>query len=229
VTAAPQVRRVDRQTLLSGSAPSSGEVRLPTRPRRLGQWAATVLFVVASVVAAGWLWQQHGDRVEVLSVGVAVPAGHVVERGDLTTVSVSGVDGAISTSELDRVVGSTAATALLPGQVLTESLLTSDSVPAADQRVVGVELDATRAPTGLVPGDVVTVLAVPPSGDPSDEETLGSPMVLANSAMVFGADRVEGAGTRISLVVAEDVANQVAAFGAAGRVALVQAPIGTGR
>jgi hypothetical protein len=75
----------------------------------------------------------------------------------------------------------------------------------------------------------VIVLAVPPSGDPSDPEALGSPRVLAAAASVFGADAVEGAGTRISLVVPEGEANRVAAFGAAGRVALVQAPIGSGR
>jgi hypothetical protein len=188
-----------------------------------------VLFVLGSVLAAGWLWQQQGDRVDVLAVRATVPAGHVIERGDLTSASVAGVDGAISVADLDWVSGSTAATALLPGQVLTEALLTSDRVPAAGERVVGVELDATRAPTGLVAGDVVSVLAVPPSGDPSDAEALGSPTVLAESATVFGADRVEGVGTRISLVVPEDEANRVAAFGAAGRVALVQAPVGTGR
>ncbi len=219
----------DRPASRGPAAAPTGGGRLPTRPRRLGQWAATVLFVLGSVLAAGWLWQQQGDQVDVLAVGATVPAGHVIERGDLTSASVSGVDGAIPISDLDRVLGSTAATALLPGQVLTEALLTSDPVPAVGQRVVGVELDATRAPTGLVAGDVVSVLAVPPSGDPSDAEALASPTVLTKSATVFGADRVEGAGTRISLVVPEDEANRVAAFGAAGRVALVQAPVGTGR
>ncbi len=227
MTATPQARmRGDRGS--SKAALPVREVRLPTRPRRLGQWAATVLFVLGSVMAAGWLWQQQGDQIEVLVVDGAVPAGHAVERDDLTSASVSGVRGAIPVEDVDRVVGSNAAVALVAGQVLTDSLLTSQPVPATGQRVVGLELDATRAPLGLAPGDVVTVLAVPPSGDASDPEALRSPEVLAASAGVFGVDRVEGGGTRISLVVDEDDAKPVAAFAAAGQVALVQAPIGTG-
>jgi hypothetical protein len=37
---------------------------------------------------------------------------------------------------------------------------------------------------------------------------------------------VEGAGTRLALVVPESVAERVTAYVAAGRVALVQSPIG---
>ena len=37
---------------------------------------------------------------------------------------------------------------------------------------------------------------------------------------------VEGAGTRLALVVPDSVAERVTAYVAAGRVALVQAPIG---
>lgn len=229
MTAPPQTRISDRPAPRGPASSPAGGIRLPTRPRRLGQWAATVLFVLGSVLSAGWLWQEQGNRVDVLAVGAPVPAGHVIERGDLTSAAVSGVEGAIPVGDLDQVLGSTAATALVQGQVLTEALLTSDPVPAVGQRVVGVELDATRAPTGLVAGDVVSVLAVPPSGDPSDAESLGSPTVLTESATVFAADRVDGAGTRISLVVPEDEANRVAAFGAAGRVALVEAPVGMGR
>jgi hypothetical protein len=229
VSAPPQPRGVNRAPAPAAAPGSARAVRLPTRPRRLGQWAATVMFVLGSVLAAGWFWQQRGDRVEVLVVEAAIPAGHVVAQGDLTSGSVSGVTGAIPVGDLDRVVGSSAATGLVPGQVLTEGMLTRAPMPATGQRVVGVQVDATRAPAGLEAGDVVTVLAVPPSGDPSDLRTLGSPTVLTASASVFDAVGIEGAGTRISLVVGDRDANRVATFAAAGRVALVQAPIGSGR
>ena len=49
-----------------------------------------------------------------------------------------------------------------PGQVLTPEMLTPDPLPGPGERVVGVQLDGTRAPGGLVPGDRVSVLAVPP-------------------------------------------------------------------
>jgi hypothetical protein len=164
----------------------------------------------------------------VLTVATAIPAGHVVSRGDLTTSSVSGVAGAISAVDLDRVVGTSAAVGLVPGQVLTGAMLTRNAMPPTGQRVVGVQVDATRAPAGLGAGDVVTILAVPPAGDASDLRTLESPKILANSASVLAVDGIEGARTRISLVIDEGAANRVATFGAAGRVALVQAPIGSG-
>lgn len=211
-----------------GSVPPR-EVKLPTRPRRLGQWAATVLFVIISVTAAAWLWNQQGDQVEVLAVDTEVPAGHVLSRTDLTSTSVAGVDGAIRVAEVDGVIGSVAAVPLVPGQILTDSLLTTDQVPAEGQQIVGLQLDATRAPAELEAGDEITALAAPPTGDPGDERALDSPRLLAEAATVFSVSDVEGVGSRISLVVSDDEAPRLAAYGAAGRVALVQTPAGEGQ
>jgi len=202
---------------------------LPRLPRRYGQWAATVLFVLVTVLTAGWLWQQKSDRQEVFAARVAVPAGSVIELDDLKVLQVAGVEDSIGVGQVDSVVGSTAAVGLVPGQVLNREMLTSDPIPGPGELVVGVELDATRVPGGLVPGDVVTVLAVPPPGDASTPEELETPMVLADQVTVLSAVKVEGAGTRLTLVVSEDQANRLAAFGAAGRIAVLQAPAGGGR
>ena len=126
-------------------------------------------------------------------------------------------------------MGSTAAVGLVPGQVLNRDMLTFDPIPGPGERAVGVELDATRVPGGLAPGDVVTILAVPPTGDPSTPIELDSPPILAEEATVLSAVRIEGAGTRLTLVVREDQANRVAGFGAVGRLALVQSPTGGDR
>jgi hypothetical protein len=206
-----------------------GRRELPRVPRRYGQWALTVLFLLATGIGAGWLWQHNGDQVEVIAVRDTVSAGDVIERGDLVAREVSGLEGAIPVSEVDRVIGSFAAVQLLPGQVLQDAMVTVDPVPATGERVVGVELKATRAPRGLAAGDVATVLAVPPEGDASTPGDLNDPVVLADSAQVLSVEPVDGGGTRYSLVVEEGVANKVAAFGASGRVALVQAPLGEGR
>lgn len=199
---------------------------LPRMPRRYGQWAAAVLFVVVSVLAAGWLWQQKSGRVEVLAVAHAVPAGSVVERADLKIVEVSGVDNAIPASSVTRVEGETASVGLVPGQILSRDMLASRPIPGPGQREVGVELDGTRAPGGLSPGAAVTVVAVPPSGDAGAPDQLDSPTVLADTASVVSVEHIEGAGTRFTLLVPSAVANRVAAYGAAGRLAIVQAPVG---
>jgi hypothetical protein len=221
----PVTDRQESRSTGASQRPGLGR-ELPRMPRRYGQWAGAVLFVVVSVLIAGWWWQQKSDRVEVLSVAEPVPAGEVITERDLGIVELAGLKDGIPASDADRIVGRTALVGLVEGQILTPSMLTTAPVPAAGERVIGVQLDATRAPGGLVPGDKVVVVAVPPSGDPSTPEELDEPDVLAPEATVASAVPVEGAGTRLTLVVPQEVADRVAAYAAAGRVALVQAPLG---
>jgi hypothetical protein len=199
---------------------------LPRVPRRYGQWAGAVLFVLVAVLIAGWLWQQKSDRIEVLAVRHPIAAGSVIEESDLEFVEVAGVAGSLPSSDIASVAGSTAAVGLVEGQVLTQDMITADPVPVPGERVVGFELDASRTPGGLVPGDAVVVLAAPPQGDPSTPEQLDHPEVLADEARIASVELVEGSGTRLTLVLTQDVADRVTAYAAAGRVALVQAPIG---
>jgi hypothetical protein len=199
---------------------------LPRVPRRYGQWAGAVLFVVMAVLLAGWFWQQKGDQRAVLVIAEPVPAGTVITAEDLAIIEVSGVEGAIPSADGDTVIGSTATVGLVDGQILTSDMVTSDPLPGPGERVVGLQLDATRAPAGLAPGDVVVVIAVPPEGDPSTPGDLDNPTVLAPAATVASAAAIEGAGIRLTLVVPEPVAERVTAYVAAGRVALVQAPAG---
>lgn len=186
------------------------------------------MFVVMAALLAGWFWQQKSDRQEVLMVAHPVAAGAVLTSKDLKVVEVAGVNSAISSSDSETVIGNTATVGLVDGQILTRDMVTPDPLPGPGERVVGLQLDATRAPTRLLPGDVVVVLAVPPAGDPSTPGELDDPPVLAPHATVASADVIEGAGTRLTLVVPEAVAERVTAYIAAGRVALVQAPIGGG-
>jgi len=195
-------------------------------PRRYGQWAGAVLFVVMAVLLAGWFWQQKSDQRAVLVIAEPVSAGSVITAEDLEIIEVSGVKGAIPSADSSSVVGSTAAVGLVDGQILTRDMVTIDPLPGPGERVVGLQLDATRAPAGLMPGDAVVVLSVPPAGDPSTPDELDDPTVLAPKATVASVTVIEGAGTRLTLLVPESVAERITAYVAAGRVALVQAPIG---
>jgi Flp pilus assembly protein CpaB len=185
-----------------------------------------VLFVVMAALLAGWFWQQKSDRQEVLMVAHPVAAGAVLTSDDLKVVEVAGVNSAISSSDSESVIGNTATVGLVDGQILTHDMVTPNPLPGPGERVVGLQLDATRAPARLLPGDVVVVLAVPPAGDPSTLPELDDPTVLAPHATVASAEAIEGAGTRLTLVLPDAVAERVTAYIAAGRVALVQAPIG---
>ncbi|MDX6310287.1 MAG: hypothetical protein QOI06_3333 [Nocardioidaceae bacterium] len=179
-----------------------------------------------AVLLAGWLWQQKSDRQEVLEIAHRVPAGTVLSSADLRVVEVAGVRDAISSRDSDSVIGETAAVGLVEGQILTRDMVTGHPLPGPGERLVGLQLGATRAPSGVQPGDVVVVLAVPPSGDPSSPDQLDQPTVLAPRATVVSTNLIEGAGSQLTLLVPEGVAERVTAYVAAGRVALIQAPIG---
>lgn len=219
----------DRSRPTRTPPPRSSDPRNPRAPRRYGQWSAAVLFVLVSVLLAGWLWQHKSDRQDVLALARPVPAGSVITAADLTVIDVAGLREGILAEDASTIEGSTAAVGLVPGEVLTSAMVTRDQVPAPGERVIGLELDATRAPVGLQPGDQVEVLAAPPSGDAGNPAQLGSPLVLSDQATVVSSDDVEGTGTRFTILVGSDSADRVASFGAAGRVALVQAPLGGDR
>ena len=146
----PQVRAGGRRPAADPKSMPLGH-DLPRVPRRYGQWAGAVLFVVMAVLLAGWFWQQKSDQEAVLAMAEPVAAGAVITAEDLAIVEVSGVDGAIPSADSSSVVGSTAAVGLVDGQILTRDMVTSDPLPGPGERVVGLQLDATRAPAGLHP------------------------------------------------------------------------------
>ena len=162
---------------------------LPRVPRRYGQWAGAVLFVVMAVLLAGWFWQQKSDRQDVLVVAASGARRRRHHRGGPGDRRGRWRRGAITVEpRATASSGSTAAVGLVEGQILTRDMVTSDPLPGPGERVVGLQLDATRAPAGLMPGDAVVVLAVPPAGDPSTPEELDDPTVLAPNATVASAD-----------------------------------------
>jgi hypothetical protein len=94
---------------------------LPRVPRRCGQWAGAVLFVLVSVLVAGRMWQQQSDREEVLAVATPVPAGAETTVEDVEDVEVAGPeDDSILAADSAVVIGSTAGFGLVDAGVGTE-------------------------------------------------------------------------------------------------------------
>lgn len=202
--------------------------RLPSGSRRYGQWAATVLFVLLVVLAAGWLWSQKGDQVQVLEVTRDLPAGTTLTDKDVRAVTVSGVPAAVPLSKGDTVFGKTLKVGLTPGQLVTVDVVTSAPVPASGERLVGLLLEPGRLPAGLGPGDVVTILEGPANTESASVPTkmLTGAQVLADKVTVHRSSKSAGGGTLLTVVVPQSSANTVAQFGAAGRVVVVQSPMG---
>lgn len=205
-------------------------------PRQVGQWFGAALFILVVAVAAGWLYLHKGHQTEVLEVTKNVPAGAVLTRADVASVSVSGVTGAIPISQLSTAVGKTLVVGLTTGQVVTAGVLTSSPIPGTGYRVVAALVAPGRVPGGVGAGAVVDVLAAPPSSASTGSTTqLNDPTVLASAVQVLSISTSSAAtsngsgGVELSLLVPVASANQIAEYAAVGQIVLVQAPLGGGQ
>jgi hypothetical protein len=198
-------------------------------PRRLGSWAASILFISLVVVGLVAVFDAQGDRVEVLAVTTDVAAGQMIEANDLRPVEVAGVPGAVEAAQIDSVIGKRAAAGLVEGQVLTDAALSDAAVPGDGESLVALQLPTGRVPGGLGPGDIVNVLAVPTDGATTTPKELQNPPVLAESARVESVGSTPEGNQVVTVLVAAEVAEPVAAYSATGRVTIVQAPTSAAR
>lgn len=209
--------------------PGTAGAPLPTRQRRPGYAALAVTLIVGLAAFSAWLFVQAGHKTPVVVVAREVPTGHVIERADLSTVSVAGAITAIAGKNLDSVVGKTAAVPLLPGTLLQTSMVSAEGALEAGTAAVGVALKGGQLPAdGVDPGDTVAVLQVPTvaaagggrAGDGADAQ------VLVEQARVFSArpDPAQPGGTLVTVLVPADDYVAVAAASGTGQVALVEVP-----
>jgi hypothetical protein len=128
------------------------------------------LLLCAVLGLAAWrLWE--AGRVEVLAAARAVAAGQTIETEDLRVVEVA-VDAGVATvsaADRDDVVGHTAATPLLAGQLLAPDAIGTAPVIDSGHATVGVVLEAGRYPPGLEVGG--RFLAVPLPADAATSVT----------------------------------------------------------
>lgn len=223
---------------MSGGLPGAASLSkaVSKAPRKYGQMLISVLFVIAAVIAGGWLYVNKGGVQEVLVVAEPIPAGHPITEDDVRTSkdpllvsrSVSGIDGAIPVSEVDSVFGQRTTVALLPGQVLTQDSLTSDLLPEEGKRLIAVNLPEGRVPDTLAPGSVVDAISVPQEGQAGDEKALQDPAVIAVGATVYSSKRSQDGTVVVTILISEVDASTVAAYGAVGQLTLLQAPITEG-
>lgn len=188
------------------------------RRRPVGVVVSVATIVVGSLLGV-WLWSTAGATSEVLAVRTLVHRGEVIDSDDLIVVRV-GVDPAVRTvpaSKRDAVAGQRAALDLSPGGLITPDALAATVLPGQGTSVVGIGLAPGMLPAEvLAPGDAVRVVQTPgPQG-----EITGTPVTV--SAVVVGVHPpTSGDQTIVDVLVGSDVAADLAARAATGRVALV--------
>jgi hypothetical protein len=199
------------------------------RHRQVPWIVAGVLLVVGCALAFGVASVRASHGEDVLALARSVPAGHVVQPGDLRVVKVTptaGLDPVPAVSE-SSTVGRPAAVALVAGTLLTPADLGTPSGGSGD--VVAAALKAGAYPPALGPGDRVDV--VPVVGGSSSGSTPISGQSGSIGAVVLSVDATpagSSADAVVSLQVNPADADQVAALAAAGQIALVELPSGSG-
>jgi hypothetical protein len=198
--------------------------------RRQVPWiVAGVLLVVGCALAFGVASVRASHGEDVLALARSVPAGRVVQPGDLRVVKITptaGLDPVPALSE-SSTVGRPAAVALVAGTLLTPADL--GAPPGGSGDVVSVALKAGAYPPSLGPGgrvDVVPVVGSSSSGSAPVSGQSGSigAVVLSVDATPAGSS----ADAVVSLQVNPADADEVAALAAAGQIALVELPSGSG-
>lgn len=204
--------------------PAGPQMRKRERPRR-GLIATGVVVVLVCVLAAALVYQREGGKVSVIKVAKAVPVGHKIEPGDLTTAQMASSDiPAFAGSHMDQVYGKVAAVGLVPGQILNAAMVTDKPATPAGYVVAGVSLKAGQLPAGGVSaGDQVMVILLPAQS--AGASSNGTATVLENSARVTdSASTPDGTGSVVSLLIPKTDAAQLAQANNAGLVSLSQVP-----
>jgi SAF domain len=200
-------------------------LRPPAARRRQLPWVVIGVVCIVGGSLAGALWARSvSDREAVLVMARAVPAGQVIEHGDVKVSRVAGDADvrAIASGNVATVVGQRAAVDLLPGTLLVRAHVGNPAGLGSGKAMVGLALKPGQLPTAkLGPGNQVQVVD---TGAAPGAVTPASPAVLA-SAGVAGVEEAEsdaaGKTVVVSLIVNQAEAPAIAAAGAAGRAALV--------
>ena len=187
------------------------QVVRPRRAVKLPFLAAAVGLVLAATVLVVWGFSKAADRSEVLMVTAEVEAGTPIPASALSTTMVGVDDGAgrfyPAGTDLSGVV---AATDLVPGDLLTPSLVMAAPVLPDGWREVGAVVRPGRFPSTLEVGD--ELLAVP-------IDTPGEVSVIVVSSSVG-----EDGSLSVVLAASSTDATQVARWAAAEQLALVRVP-----
>ena len=192
-------------------------------PRRGRRPALVGLGVAVAVVGAlgGWtLVDQARDRVQVLAVARAVPAGQAITAADLVVAEVA-PDPALRPVAVGRskeIIGKSAATDLVPGSLLTSASVREGKPVTTGKDVVGILTKPGQMPEGrLQIGDPVMLVATPRQEDNKPE---AQPATI--NAVVARVGEPDGNGVVVVDVAVSPVDSpSVAAWTASGRIGIV--------
>ncbi|BCL22269.1 hypothetical protein ACPCBX_22760 [Streptomyces tuirus] len=222
--------------------PSVGD-RLPTPPRerKPALAALAVLLILVGALGATMLVLQAGDRIEVVKVTEAIPAGGSVNSSNTTSVMVAKDDSIhyVEWTQFNELKKLKAVNAIPAGVVAVGEMFGSEAGVAAGKATVGLSLKAGQYPTGIKQGDTVAAYRVSSASGSSNSNSNGnssssasSNSVIADNARVSyvpgpkdsGDEIVGSTNLAVTLTVDSDKAADLAQAASNGEVALVKVP-----
>jgi hypothetical protein len=225
----PKTGLEDRPTVAAPRA-GRGPWRAARRRRRLPFVALGGLLVIVCVLAYAWGAVRLGDRVQVLAVARPVAAGQTLTAADLKQVSAAEDPGVqlIPVEQAQQVTGRTAVVPLLPGTLLTPSLVGEAAFPPVGKVTASLALKPGQYPQGLATGARVAVYAsATETGDgqaasANGAKSAGSTPVRLQ-AVVLGVDLAgDGQGATVITLLLDASDGPRLAAAPAGAVVLMQ-------
>jgi len=198
---------------------------LSTRHRPKGYAALAVVLIVGLGTLGYYFYTTAGAKVPVVMAVSDIPAGHTIQRSDLTTVDVAGAVTAVAGDHLSSLIGQSAAVEILPKTLVQRAMVTSASLMPAGLVQAGIAAAPGQIPSsGLQPGDKVEVLQLPQKGGSSPATGSGASPVLVQSATVYDvrANPSSAGGTLLTLLVPASAAVAVESASNSGLIALVK-------
>ncbi len=179
------------------------------RSRVRTQWLALgAAFVVLAGVVVAWALANAADRVQVVRLTHDVPAGEVIDAGDLGLTAVAfdaEVRGLVPAASAGELVGRVAAVDLTAGAVLQVGMWRDAPDVVAGEERVGAVLRAGRFPAGITRGATAVAASVAASVDGAADGGADGPQVE-----VRVLDVAEGPDGSLSVTLAVPAAMSVA-------------------
>jgi hypothetical protein len=195
--------------------------RLPGR--RNPKWIALgIVAICLGGLLSFVIYSRVATEVAVVAVAQTVLRGDVIEKGDLTTVTLrrGSVARAIPATQLDQIVGQRAVFDLVEGSVIPTNAVGEVVIPPDGQAVVGLKLSGGRAPsTLLLPGAPIRLVALPSTESSKNDKLTGSVYV---ARVVDLSAAPDGTSSLVNVTVASAQAPVIAALAAQDRVAVVR-------
>ena len=205
-----------------GSGAGSVVPSPPRARRRWGLFAAMVALVCAGALGVAWLVQASTTAVPVVAARSTIERGTLISAGDLMVVRIA-TDPSLRTvpgSQLSGLVGKRAALDVAAGSLLTSESVSAANTPGAGFSLVGVGVADSMMPgTSLLAGDRVRVVA---TADGQAAATGGPTSIGAQVVGTRTGTNASGQSqTIITVSVPASDAAALAAIAASGKVAVV--------